>query len=124
MSQSEPPNFSIMKIKYTFFALPALLLFSVFSYGQIVYSTEWKSEADAKIYVSEWKSEADLIVYKTDWKSEASGNKGIWYYSEWKSESKIIYFTEWKSEADIVIYYTTWKSEAGWKNQHKRYLLD
>ena len=92
--------------------------------AQVVYSSEWKSEANAKIYVSEWKSEADLIVYKTEWKSEASKNNGIWYFSEWKSESKIIYFTDWKSDADIIIYFTEWKSEAGWKKQQKRYLLD
>lgn len=108
----------------TIFLTSLLLIFYQLSSAQIVYSTEWKSEADAKIFVTEWKSEADLIVYKTEWKSEANGNKGLWFFSEWKSESKKIYFTEWKSEADILIYYTTWKSEAGWVKQKKRYLLD
>ena len=58
---------------------PLYLLF-----GQVVFSTDWKSEADVVIYVSEWKSEADLIVYKTDWKSEANKNNGIWFFTEWK----------------------------------------
>lgn len=67
---------------------PLYLLF-----GQVVFSTEWKSEADVVIYVSEWKSEA----------------------------KKVIYFTEWKSEADVIIYFSDWKSEAGWKKSSKQH---
>lgn len=109
-----------------FFILLIAILFAgqPSSHASIVFSTEWKSEADAKVYVTEWKSEADLIVYKTEWKSEADKNNGFWFFSEWKSESKKIFFTEWKSEADIIIYYTTWKSEAGWQKPAKRYFLD
>lgn len=57
-------------MKYLFI-LFLLLGIQFSSQAQIVYSTEWKSDADAKIFVTEWKSEADLIVYKTDWKSES-----------------------------------------------------
>src|SRR5690554_3470452 len=93
--------------------------------AQVVYSSEWKSEADVVVYVSEWKSDADLVVYKTEWKSEASKNSGIWFFTEWKSDAKkMIYFTEWKSDADVIIYFTDWKSEAGWKNLSKRYYFD
>ncbi|HTO14378.1 MAG TPA: DUF6150 family protein [Edaphocola sp.] len=94
------------------------------SYAQFIYETESKSEAEVKVYVSKWKSEADLIVYKSEWKSGASGNKGIWYYTKWKSEGKKVYFTKWKSEADIVVYFSDWKSEAGWKNEKNKQLLD
>ena len=48
--------------------LPALLL-CVAASAQVVYSTDWKSEAKVKVYVTQYKSEADLIVYKTEWKS-------------------------------------------------------
>lgn len=111
--------------KSTFHIIFLLLCCTAPSWGQQVFSTEWKSEADALIYVTEWKSEADLIVYKTDWKSEADrSNKGIWYFTKWKSEGKKIFFTQWKSEADIIVYFTDCKSEAGWVKQTKRYLLD
>lgn len=86
--------------------------------SQVVYVTDWESEADKKVYVTEWKGEADLVVYKTDTKSEAEDHEGYWYTTEWKSEAKWkIFFTEWKSDADIVIYYTEWPSEAGWRTE-------
>lgn len=95
------------------------------AHAQLVYETNWKSEADVKVFVSEWKSEADLIVFETEWKSDAEGkNDGVWHATKWKSEGKKIYFTKWKSEADIIIYYTKWKSEARWKNDKKKSLLD
>ena len=82
--------------------------------AQVVYVTEWKSEADTVVYVTEWKSEADVVVYVTDWKSEATPGSGIWYYTEWTSEADVtVYLTEWASEADVVVYFTEWKSEAG-----------
>ncbi|HPG73873.1 MAG TPA: DUF6150 family protein, partial [Bacteroidales bacterium] len=60
------------------------------------------------------KSEADMVVYKTTWKSEALPQSGVWYLTEWKSESDMkIYITEWKSEAQLIVYFTEWKSEAG-----------
>ena len=55
--------------------------------AQVVYSTDWKSEAQVKVYVTEYKSEADLIVYKTNWKSEVDAGKGIWYFTQYKSEA-------------------------------------
>ena len=48
------------------------------SRAQVVYVTEWKSEADKVVYVTEWKSEADMIVYVTEWKSDATPESGIW----------------------------------------------
>ena len=76
------------------------------------------------VYSTDWKSEADLIVFKTKWKSEAKGNDGIWFFTEWKSEAKKkIYFTEWKSEADIVVYFSEWKSESGWQKNSKKHLF-
>lgn len=63
------------------------IIISGTSQAQVIYSTQWKSDADVKVYVSQWKSEADLVVYKTNWKSEATGNNSIWFFTEWKSDA-------------------------------------
>ena len=39
-----------------------IIFFSLGAKAQVVYSTDWKSEAQVKVYVTEYKSEADLIV--------------------------------------------------------------
>lgn len=101
--------------------LTGLLFFFAFclarnASSQIVYVTEWKSEANKKVFITDSPGDADLIVFKTDWKSDAKKDSGLWYFTEWKTEADmLIYFTDWKSEADIVICYTDWKSDAGWK---------
>ena len=64
------------------------------------------------------------VVYSTDWKSEVDAGKGIWYFTQWKSEAKkIVYFTEYKSEADLIIYFTQYKSEAGWRKKSKQHQM-
>jgi len=99
----------------------AMMAFCVASRAQLVYSSDYKGEADVKVYVTEFKGEADLIVYKTKFKGEATGNKGIWFFTEFKGEAKKkIYFTEFKGEADIIIYFTEFKGEAGWKKKSKQ----
>ena len=45
-----------------------LALIGVAASGQVVYSTDYKSEAQVKVYVTKYKSEADLVVYKTTYK--------------------------------------------------------
>ena len=75
--------------------------------------------------MTQYKSDADLVVYKCAYKSDAQGNKGLWYFTDYKSDAKVkIYFTDYKSEADIVIYFTTYKSDACWRNSQKRYKFD
>ena len=107
-----------MKKLYKAVFLLSFLCLSGSAFGQIVFPTDWKSEADKKVYVTDWKSEADMIVYKTDWKSEAKEDSGLWYTTDWKSEADWkIYYTDWKSEADIIVFFTDWKSEAGWKKK-------
>jgi len=90
----------------------AILFFE--SKSQVVYSTEWKSEANKKVYVTDNPAEADLIVFKSEWKSDAQKDSGIWFFTDFKTEADIlVYYTEWRSEADLVICYTTYKEEAG-----------
>ena len=62
------------------------MIFSVFiltglvAKSQVVYVTEWKSDADKIVYVSEYTSEADVVVFRTEWKSDAKPMSGIWYF--------------------------------------------
>jgi hypothetical protein len=118
-------QFSIRNMKKFLFLFGLRTLFlTQETKAQVVYQTEWKSDANVQVYVTEWKSDADLIVYKTTWKSDADKNEGIWYFTEWKSDAKkLLYFTTWKSDADLIIYYTEYKSDAGWKNKDKEHLL-
>jgi hypothetical protein len=110
--------------KYSFLLALCTLFLVQEMKAQVVYQTEWKSDANVQVYVTEWKSDADLIVYKTTWKSDADKNEGIWYFTEWKSDAKkLLYFTTWKSDADLIIYYTESKSDAGWKNKDKEHLF-
>ena len=77
-----------------------------------------------KVQVSDYKYEADLVVYKTTYKYEADGNKGVWYFTDYKYDAKKkIYFTDYKYEADLVIYFTTYKYEAGWQKKEKQHLM-
>lgn len=63
-------------------------------------------------------------MYKCDYRSEAEGNRGMWYFVEYRSDAqKEIYFTDYRSEADIKVYFTNYRSEAGWKNKEKQYLF-
>lgn len=92
--------------------------------AQVVYSAQYKSDADVKIFVTEYKSDADLVVYKTKYKSDAGTNDGVWFFTEYKSDAKkVIYFTEYKSDADIIIYLTEYKSNSGWKNNSKKHWM-
>ncbi|HMX04308.1 MAG TPA: DUF6150 family protein [Chitinophagales bacterium] len=98
----------------TLIVLAGLLFFISNADAQIIYKTDWKSEAAKKVYVTDMPAEADIVVFKTEWKSDATEDSGQWYFTEWKDEADlIVYFTEWRSEADLVIYYTEYKEEAG-----------
>lgn len=92
--------------------------------AQIVYSAQYKSDADVKVYVTQYKSDADLVVYKCSYKSDAQDNKGLWYFAQYKSDAKkVIYFVDYKSDADLVIYFSEYKSDAGWRNNSKKHLM-
>jgi hypothetical protein len=67
-------------------------------FSQTVYSCQYKSDADIKVYVSKYKSDADLVVYKCKYKSDATGNQGLWYF-------------------------TNYKSDAGWQKKDKQHLM-
>lgn len=115
----------IMKALMIFLLTGAYLGIGAFVYAQVVYVTEYKSDADVVVYITDYKSDADLVVYKANYKSDASGNRGVWYFTKYKSDADVVvYFTEYKSDADLIIYFSDYKSDAGWRNPSKRYLLE
>lgn len=104
--------------------LLVVLFGCAFAQAQVIYSSNYRTEADVKVYVTHYKSEADLVVYKCRYKTEATGNRGLWYFTSYKSEAKKrIYFTDYKSEADLIVYFTNYRSEAGWRNRAKMHLM-
>lgn len=56
--------------------------------AQVVYSTNYKSDAQVKVYVVKSSSDADLVVYKTTYKSDADGNNGVWFFTTYQSDAK------------------------------------
>ena len=65
--------------------------------SQILFSVDYKSQADVKVFVVDFKSQADLLVYKVDYKSQAKGNEGLWFFDKYKSQADFtIYFVEYK----------------------------
>lgn len=113
------------RMKNLFFLLFSIfLLLSATSKAQVVFSTQYKYEADVKVFVSNYKYEADLIVFKTDHKYEADKNEGIWFFTEHKYEAKkSVFFTDYKYEADIVVFFTNHKYEAGWQSKQKIHVM-
>jgi hypothetical protein len=55
--------------------------------AQKVFSVKYKSDADVKVFVVDYKSQADLIVYKTKYASNAKENKGLWFFTDYKSQA-------------------------------------
>ncbi len=102
-----------------------ILLAFNFIKAQKIYRTNYASDADIKVYVSKHSDNADLRVYKTVSKVHSKGNRGRWFFVNYKiSADKKIYFTNYKNEADLVICYTGELNDAGWQNSSKRRSMD
>ena len=76
-----------MKFIVKIIGVGLLLSCFLFSKGQIVYLTKYKSEADKIIFVTKYKHEADALVHTTKYKSEANSWSGLWYWTNYKSEA-------------------------------------
>ena len=111
-------------MKKIILSLAFLLTAALVAPSQVIYSVNWKSDAQIKVFVTNNKYDADLVVYKCKYKSDATGNRGWWHFTNYKSDAKKkIYFVDYKSDADLVIYVTENKYEAGWRNKTKEHLL-
>ena len=90
-------------------------------YGQQVYVTSNRYEADYVLFITDNKYEADNLIYITDnrfeagWPCEEVGNTlcGRWFMTDNKYRANImVYFTNNRYQADRKIYYTTNKYQA------------
>ena len=90
-------------------------------YGQQVYVTSNRYEADYVLFITDNKYEADNLIYITDnrfeagWPCEEVGNTlcGRWFMTDNKYRANImVYFTNYRYQADRKIYYTTNKYQA------------
>jgi hypothetical protein len=75
-------------MKKAILALMASVCMAMAAGAQTVYSCDYKSDADVKVYVADYKSDADLVVYKCSYKSDATGNNGLWYFVNYRSDAK------------------------------------
>ena len=86
------------------------------AYGQIIYQTENRFEADYIVYVTTNQFEADWIVYMTTNRFEAK--KGIFYVTKNRFEADyILYVTTNRFEADRLIYRTPNRFAIKFKNK-------
>lgn len=115
-----------MKATYKLLLLSSgLLTLSAPVKAQSVYQAPYRSDGEVRVYVSRYKGEADLLVYKTQYRGEATGNTGVWYFTEYRGiADKRIFITDTRGDADIVICYTPYRGEAGWRNQQKKQLME
>lgn len=92
--------------------------------AQQVFSVDRPYQADINVYVTDRESRADLVVYRVKSPSQATGNEGLWYFTDYKGRAdKAIYFVDRESQADLVIYFTDYRSRAGWKSKKKMALM-
>ena len=112
-------------MKNRFYILFSILFFySNNLFSQKIFSSKFSSGSNLNVFVVEFESQADLKVYKVDYKSQARGNKGLWYFVDYQSQSdKKIFFVDYKSQSDLNIFFVKYKSQAGWRNKNKMHLI-
>ena len=81
-----------------------LLLLPFFGISQKIFTTNYPSQSDLKVFVVNYESQSDLKVFKVDYQSQSKGNKGLWYFVKYPSQSEKIYFVEYESQADLKIF--------------------
>jgi len=69
-------------MKY-FNALVLLMVTSQFSEAQMVYSVDYKNQADVSVFVVDYANQADLKVFKVDYSNQANGNEGLWFFTDY-----------------------------------------
>jgi len=56
-------------------------------YSQKIMTVDYVSQAEVKVFVVDYPSQADLKVFKVDYANQAKGNKGLWYFVKYESQS-------------------------------------
>ena len=79
------------------------------SFSQSVFSTDYNYQADVKVFVTKYKYNADLLIFKVKEKYQASGNSGLWYFSNVIKSDKKIFFVKYDYQADLKIFFVDYK---------------
>ena len=97
------------------------LLFAFNAYGQKLYIVDHAFRADVKLYEVNYANQADVLVYVAPYPHRSKGNKGHWYFSEFKFMSdKTVFFTNYRFQADVKVFFVRYPSQAKWKNIEKK----
>tara|TARA_R100001509_G_C4855295_1_gene211491 strand:+ start:966 stop:1301 length:336 start_codon:yes stop_codon:yes gene_type:complete len=106
-------------MKYIITLLP--LLISLNLYSQKLYIVDHAFRADVKLYEVNYANQADVLVYVAPYPHRSKGNKGHWYFSEFKFMSdKTVFFTNYRFQADVKVFFVRYPSQAKWKNIEKK----
>ena len=87
------------------FIITAIILLPFFSYGQRVYVTKHRHQADIAVYVSPNKCNNGISVYVTDKEYKCNPSKNIWYFTNKPYNAMKIYFVKYQSQANLSIFY-------------------
>ena len=96
-------------------------LFAFNTYGQRLYVVDYAFQADVKVCEVNYPNQADVLVYIAPYPHRAKGNRGSWYFTEFRFMSeKTVFFTKYRYQADVNVYFVRYPSQAKWRNPEKR----
>jgi|AntRauTorckE6833_2_1112554.scaffolds.fasta_scaffold08698_3 hypothetical protein len=104
-----------------------LLLIASCVKAQVIFQTDYQTQADYLIYSAKDKWDTDILVYWSESKLRATKDyqDGIWYKTKYKSQADItIDSTSYKSKARVSIYVINDKFRAGAKSKNGRKWLN
>lgn len=82
---------------------------------------DYAFQADVKVCEVNYPNQADVLVYRAPYPHRAKGNKGHWYFSEFRFMSeKTVFFTKYRFQADVNVYFVRYPSQAKWVNEEKK----
>ena len=97
------------------------LLFAFNAYGQRLYVIDHAFQADVKVCEVNYPNQADVLVYRAPYPHRAKGNRGSWYFTEFRFTSeKTVFFTKYRYQADVKVYFVRYLSQAKWRNPDKK----
>jgi len=77
-----------------------------------------------RIFSVDYVNQADLKVFKVDYYNQATGNEGLWYFTDYVNQAqKKIFFVKHVNQADLKIFFVPYTNQAGWVNASKKHLL-
>ena len=77
-----------------------------------------------EVFAVDYASRADLKVFKVDYSGQASGNEGLWYFTDYSGQAdKTIFYVDYESQADLKIFFVEYKGQAGWNSNSKKHLM-